>query len=185
MCSPCARGANWVMGMLRLLWAFRSGRFGRGYRVHGLICGNSSTAADMNKEMSRFIEEREVSDVLDVMRAPADRDLPPGRLTERRRMLLAEITASQAAAGTDHPLLSRLRRIAGWFACLFAVVLAGLGASRAEIRPMHADHVAQVLAVAGAGAMIAVHAGAARGDGLHLGRQTPVGDARAPVPVAI
>ena len=184
MCSPCARGANWVMGMLRLLWAFRSGRFGRGYRVHGHICGNSSTAADMNKEMSRFIEEREVSDVLDVMRAPADRDLPPGRLTERRRMLLAEITASQAVAGTDHPLRSRLRRIVGWFACLFAVVLAGLGASRAEIRPMHADHVAQVLAVAGAGAMIAVHAGAARGDGQHLGLETPVGDARKPVPVA-
>jgi hypothetical protein len=39
-------------------------------------------------------------------------------------------------------------------------------------------------AVAGAGAMIAVHAGAARGDRLHLGRQTPVGDARTPVPLA-
>jgi hypothetical protein len=125
-----------------------------------------------------------VSDVLDLMRAPAHRDLPPGRLTERRRMLLAEITASQAVADTDHPLRSRLRRIAGWLACLFAVALVGLGASRAEIRPMHADHVAQALAVAGTGAMIAVHAGAARGDGLRLGRQTPVGDARTPVPVA-
>jgi hypothetical protein len=139
----------------------------------------------MNKEMSPFIEEHEVSDVLDLMRAPAERDLPPGRLTERRRMLLAEIAApSQALAGTDHPLRSRLRRIAGWFACLFAVVLVGVAASRAEIRPIHADHVAQALAVAGAGAMIAVHAGAARGDGLHLGRQTPVGDAGTPVPVA-
>jgi hypothetical protein len=128
----------------------------------------------MNGKMSRFIEERAVSDVLDLMRAPAHRDLPPGRLTERRRMLLAEITASQAVAGIDRPLRSRLRRIAGWFACLFAVVLVGLGASRAEIRPMQAGHVAQALAVAGGGALIAVHAGAARGDGLHLGRQTPV-----------
>ena len=138
----------------------------------------------MNGKMSRFIEEQAVSDVLDLMRAPAHRDLPPGRLTERRRMLLAEITAFQAVAGTDRPLRSRLRRIAGWLACLFAVVLVGLGASRAEIRPMYADHVAQALAFAGAGAMIAVHAGAARGDGLQLGRQTPVGDARTPVPVA-
>ena len=184
MCSPSARGANWVMRMLRSLLVSRSERFVRGYREHGLISGNSSTAADMNRKMSGFIEEHEVSDVLDLMRAPADRDLPPGRLAERRRMLLAEITASQAVAGTDHPLRSRLRRIAGWFACLFAVVLAGLGASRAEIRPMRADHVAQVLAVAGAGAMIAVHAGAGRGDGQHLGLETPVGDARKPVPVA-
>jgi hypothetical protein len=138
----------------------------------------------MNGKMSRFIEEHEVSDVLDLMRAPAERDLPPGRLTERKQMLLAEITASQALAGTDHPLRARLRRIAGWFACLVAVVLVGLGASRAEIRPTQADHVAQALAVAGAGALIAVYAGAARGDGLHLGRQTPVGDARTPVPVA-
>src|SRR5207248_10045422 len=133
-----------------------------------------STAADMSKEMSPFIAEHEVSDVLDLMRAPADRDLPPGRLAERRRMLLAEITASQAVAGTDHPLRSRLRRIVGWFACLFAVVLAGLGASRAEIRPMHADHVAQVLAVAGDGAMIAVHAGVARGVVLLIGLASTV-----------
>ena len=119
-----------------------------------------------------------MSDVLDLMRAPAHRDLPPGRLTERRRMLLAEITASQAVAGTDRPLRSRLRRIASWLACLFAVLLVGLGASRAEIRPFDADHVAQALTVAGAGALIAVHAGAARGDGLQLDRKRPSASAR-------
>ena len=170
MCSRCAPGAGWAMRTPQSLWASRSARFGPGYRGHGLICGNSSTAADMNGKMSPFIEEHEVSDVLDLMRAPVDRDLPPGRLTERRRMLLAEIAASQAVAGKDHPRRSRFRWIAGWFACLFGVVLVGLGASRAEIRPIHADHVAQALAVAGAGAVIAVHAGAARGDGLHLVR---------------
>jgi hypothetical protein len=172
------------MKMLRSLLASRSERFGRGYHEHGLISGNSSTAADMTGKMSGFIEEHKVSDVLDLMRVPAERDLPPGRLTVRKQMLLAEITASQGLAGTDHPVRSRLRRIAGWFACLFAVVLVGLGASRVEIRPSQADHVAQALAVAGAGAMIAVYAGAARSDGLHLGGQTPVGDARTPVPVA-
>src|SRR5215210_2719819 len=119
MCSPCARGASWATRMLRLLWVSRSARSGRGYRGHGLICGNSSTAADMNGKMTPFLEEHEVSDVLDLMRAPADRDLPPGRLAERRRMLLAEITASESVARTDNPLRSRLRRIAGWFACLF------------------------------------------------------------------
>jgi hypothetical protein len=127
----------------------------------------------MNGKVSRFIEEQEVSDVLDLMRAPAERDLPSGRLTERKQMLLAEITAPQAVAGADHPLRSRLRRIAAWFACLFAVVLVGLASSRAEIRPIDADRVARALAVAGAGAVIAVHAGVARGDGLHLGRKRP------------
>ena len=128
--------------------------------------------------MSLFIEEHEVSDVLDMVRSPAERDLPPGRLTKRKRMLMAEITAPQAVAGKDHPLRSRLRRIAGWFACLVAVVLVGLGASRAEIRPFDADHVAQALTVAGAGALIAVHAGAARGDGLQLDRKRPSASAR-------
>src|SRR5436190_13030160 len=154
--------------MLRSLLASRSEPFGRGYHERGLISGNSSTAADMNRKMSGFIEEHEVSDVLDLLRVPAERDLPPGRLTERKQMLLAEITASQAVDGPDHLLRSRLRRIAGWFACLVAVVLVGLGASRAEIRPIHADHVGQALAAAGAGTLIAVYAGAARSDGLHL-----------------
>jgi hypothetical protein len=108
----------------------------------------------MNGKMSRFIEEREVTDFLDLMRAPAERDLPPGRLTERKQMLLAQITASHAVAAPDHPLRSRLRRIAGWFGCLAAVVLVGLGASRAEVRAIHADHVAQALTAAGAGALI-------------------------------
>jgi len=163
--------------MLQSLWASRSARFGRGYRERGLISGNSSTTADMNEEMSLFIEEHEVSDVLDMVRSPAERDLPPGRLTKRKRMLMAEITAPQAVAGLD-PLRARLRRIAGWFACLVAVVLVGLGASRAEIRPFDADHVAQALTVAGAGALIAVHAGAARGDGLQLDRKRPSASAR-------
>ena len=177
MCSPCAPGAGWPMKTLPSLWASRSARFVRGYREHGLISGNSSTAADMNGKMSPFIEEHEVSDVLDVVRGPAERDLPPGRLTERRRMLLAEI-APQAVAGAGHPLRSRLRRLAGWFAFLFAVVLVGLGASRAEMRPFDADHVAQALAVAGAGGMVAVHAGFARGDLLRLDRKRPSASAR-------
>jgi hypothetical protein len=164
MCSPCARGAGWAMRTPQSLWASRSARFGRGCRERGLISGNSSTPADMNGKMSPFIEEHEVSDLLDVVRAPAERDLPPGRLTERKRMLLAEITAPQALAGPGRPLRSRLRRLAGWIACLFAVVLVGLGASRAEMRPIGADHVAQALAVAGAGAVVAVHSGFARGD---------------------
>jgi hypothetical protein len=132
----------------------------------------------MNGKMSPFTEEHEVSDVLDAVRAPAERDLPPGRLTERKRLLLAEITAPQAVAGAGRPLRSRLRRLAGWFACLFAVVLVGLGASRAEMRPMNADRVAQALAVAGAGAVVAVHAGFARGDVLQLDRKRPSASAR-------
>ncbi len=173
MCSPCARGAGWAMRMPQSLSASQSARFGRGYRERDLISGNSSTVADMNGKMSPFIEEYEVSDVLDVVRAPAERHLPPGRLTERKRMLLAEITALQAVAGASRPLRSRLRRLAGWFACLFAVVLVGFGASRAEMRPMGADHVAQALAVVGAGAVVAVHASFARGDVLQLDRKRP------------
>jgi hypothetical protein len=128
--------------------------------------------------MSPFIEEHEVSDVLDVVRAPAERDLPPGRLTERKRMLLAEITATQAVAGAGHPLRSRLRRLASWFACLFAVVLVGLGASRAEMQRIDADHVAQALAVAGVGAVVAVRAGFSRGDVLQFDRKRPSASAR-------
>lgn len=123
---------------------------------------------DIHRQMSRSIQEYGVPDVLDAMSTPAERDLPPGRLAERRRMLLAEITATQAVAGGEHPIRSRLRRIAAWFACLFAAALVGLVASRTDIQPTHGDHVAQAMAVAGAGAAIAVHAGAARSDRRHL-----------------
>jgi hypothetical protein len=125
----------------------------------------------MNGKMNPFIEEHEVSGVLDVLRPPAERDLPPDRLTERKQMLLAEITAPQSDTGARHPLRSRLRRLAGWFACLSGVVLVALGASRADLRPIDSDHVAQALAVASAGAVVAVHAGFARSEVLQLDRK--------------
>src|SRR6266545_204626 len=114
--------------MLRSLWGCRSGRFGRGCRERGRICGNSSTAADMNGKMSRLLEEHEMRDLLDLIAAPAARDLPPGHLEERKQMLLHAITAPEAVAGADQPLRSRLRRIAGWLGCLLAVVVVGFGA---------------------------------------------------------
>jgi hypothetical protein len=45
------------------------------------------------------------------------------------------------------------------------------------MRPIDADHVAQALAVAGAGAVVAVHVGFARGDVL-LDRKRPSASAR-------
>src|SRR6266487_393383 len=123
--------------MLPSLLGCRSGRFARGYRERGRICGNSSTAADMNGKMSRLLEEHEMPDLLDLIAAPAERDLPPGHLEERKQMLLHAITAPEAGAGADQPLRSRLRRIAGWLAAFVAVVVVGLGASRAEFQAVN------------------------------------------------
>ena len=138
----------------------------------------------MNGKMSRLLEEHEMRDLLDLIAAPAARDLPPGHLEERKQMLLHAITAPEAVADADQPLRSRLRRIAGWLAAFVAVVVVGLGASRAEIQPVNADHLASAVAVAGAGAAIAVHAAAARGGGLHLDRNIPSLSTRAAVIVS-
>jgi hypothetical protein len=138
----------------------------------------------MNGKMSRLLEEHEVRDLLDLIGAPAARDLPPGRLEERKQMLLLAIAAPEAVAGADHPLRSRLRRIAGWLAALVAVVVVGFGASRAEFQAVPGGHVAEAVAVAGAGAAIAVHAAAARGGGPHLDRKTSSASTRPAVIVS-
>jgi hypothetical protein len=123
--------------------------------------------------MSRFLEEREVSDVLDLLRPPAGRDLPHGQLETRKQLLLSAIAPPQAVAAAGHPLRSRFRRIAGWLGCLLAVGIVGVGASRTEIRPLHVGQVAEAVAAVGAGATIAAQAAVVRGGGQQLVRTVP------------
>jgi hypothetical protein len=117
----------------------------------------------MTAKMSGFLGEREMADVLELLAAPAERDLPPGRAEQRKRMLLETIAADLAAAPASQTR-SRLRRIVSWLGCLLAVAAIAVGAGKATGVAAHADrgHVVEVAAVVGAGSAIALHAAPTR-----------------------
>jgi hypothetical protein len=119
----------------------------------------------MNGMMSGFLGERELSEVQELLRPPAERDLPPGQLARRRQTLLEAIAAPEGAAEPERRLRDRLRRLAVWLGCLLAAVAVGLGAVRIHAPAgahSHRGQVAEVAALVGAGTTIFLHAAPGR-----------------------
>lgn len=103
----------------------------------------------------------EIADAVDLLRPPPARDLPAGRLEQRRQLLLEAIaTPESAPAESRRRLQARLRRFVGWLAALTAIVASGLGAAHSTVSapPLHEQ---QVIAAAAIGAATVVSLNAA------------------------
>src|SRR5687768_16812763 len=94
------------MRTLRLRSVCLSARCDRVFRAPGRACGNSASATDMNRMVTKHSPSTRRSSMTDELFLPPERDLPPGRLHRRKEHLVSEVS------GWDRAARRRRRRVA-------------------------------------------------------------------------